>query len=478
MKIPKVGLNKDTLLNELKICKKNDLDWRTGKTFGYVYHAGNDVEEIGKHAYMLYLTENALEPSIYPSLLKFENEIVEMAISHLNGDSNHAAGNFTSGGTESCLLSVKAARDWARDTKPTIKQPEIIIPETAHGAFHKAAHYFGLKVNIVPVNNSFKADPKLTEQFINENTIMLVGSAISYPYGVVDPIPELGKIALNYDLWLHVDSCMGGFLLPYFKRLGSAVTEFDLSVPGVSSISMDYHKYAFCPKGSSVILYKSKKLRKYQIFVCSNWNGYTIINPTIQSSKSGGPVAATWAVLHYLGDNGYLEIAKKIQHATKTIINEIKKMEEFEILGSPEMNLISFTSNKIDVFDVIDRMRKLGWYIQPQHRYESHQENIHLSISHQHLSKAKEFINDLKQCALKSNPISRHKYLDEPYDDKTNSKSNFNEKFYKETFQRLCPLNKESSSTSWSEFNNLMNQMDSKCKNAYLAELTNDIYKL
>jgi sphinganine-1-phosphate aldolase len=297
MKIPAQGLSQEAVMAALETYGEKDLPWREGGTFAYVYEGGRDVEAVVKQAYTRYLTENALDPTVYPSLLRFENEIVSMAINHLRGD-EQCVGNFTSGGTESCMLAVKAARDYARSERG-IAEPEIIMPVTAHACFQKAAHYFDMKMHLVPVDpETWKVRPEDMAAAINENTILLVGSACQYAHGVIDPIVALGALALEHDLLLHVDGCIGGFVLPYFRRLGADIPDFDLSVPGVTSMSMDFHKYGYAAKGASVVLYRSKELRRHQIFTAATWTGYSVINPTMLSTKSGGPMAACWAVLN------------------------------------------------------------------------------------------------------------------------------------------------------------------------------------
>jgi glutamate/tyrosine decarboxylase-like PLP-dependent enzyme len=347
---------------------------------------------------MMYLSENALDPTVFPSLLRMENEVVAMAAAHLNGDAE-VAGNFTSGGTESIILAVKTARDYTRARRPEVTAPEIVLPATAHAAFQKAAHYLCVKPVLVPVDpRSFKADIDAVRRAITPNTILLVGSAVSYAHGVVDPIRELGQLALEHDLLLHVDGCMGGFLLPYFRRLGAPVPEFEFSVPGVTSISMDFHKYAFAAKGASVVLYRNKELRKYQIYACSNWTGYTVINPTVQSTKSGGPLAAAWAVLHFFGDAGYLEIARQVLEATRRVADGIERIDGLRLLGRPEMNLVAFTSDSVSVFHLIDEMKQRGWYIQPQLGFGDSKENIHLSINPASVKWVDALLADLRVC--------------------------------------------------------------------------------
>jgi len=331
-----------------------------------------------------------------------ENEVIAMAARHLNGDAD-VVGNFTSGGTESIMLAVKAARDQAREQRPAIREPEIVLPETAHAAFQKAAYYLGLRPVIAPVDpESFRADVGAVRDAITPNTVLLVGSAISYAHGVVDPIRELGQLALERDLLLHVDGCMGGFLLQYFARLGTPVFEYDFRVPGVTSISMDLHKYAFAAKGASTILYRDKQLRKYGMYACSNWTGYTVINPTVQSTKSAGPIAAAWAALHFIGDDGYLEITRAVKQATDEIVAAVEAAPDLRMLGRPDMNLLSFASDTVSVFHIADEMKERNWYVQPQLAYGSSPENIHLSINPESVRWVDGMLADLHECTEKA----------------------------------------------------------------------------
>jgi len=395
LKIPAKGLPEDELYAKLDAFAANDIPWRAGKTLAYIYDGGADVERVAKRAYMQYLTENALDPTVYPSLARMERELIGMAASLLGGDEN-VTGNFTSGGTESCLLAVKTARDWARATKK-IATPEIVLPVTAHAAFHKGADYFGLKKIMVPVDpETFKAVPAEIEKAVTPNTALIVTSAVSYAHGVIDPIEQIGAIALKHGVLLHVDNCIGGFILQYFRKLGEPIPPFDFAVPGVTSMSMDWHKYGYCPKGAAVILYKNKALRRFQIFATADWTGYTIINPTIQSAKSGGPVAAAWAVVNYLGDEGYLRFARRTLAATKKIKAGIEAIPGLRILGAPDANLLAVASDGFPIFNVIDEMKQLGWYVQPQFGYHGSAANIHLSIGQSALEKADAFVFDLR----------------------------------------------------------------------------------
>lgn len=405
MKLPSKGWSRDQVFQQLEQFRTDDVPWRSGRTWAYVYDPGKEAEEVIKDAYMMYLTENGLDPTAFPSTLRLENELVAMAAAHLNGDAE-VVGNFTSGGTESIILAVKAARDYARDRRPEITQPELLLPTTAHAAFHKAAHYLGLTPVTVPVDpTTFKAEPEAMRRAITPRTVLMVASAISYAHGVIDPVRQLGQIALDRNLLFHVDACMGGFLLPYFRRLGAPVPDFDFSVPGVTSISMDFHKYAFAAKGASTILYRSKDLRKYQIYACASWTGYTVINPTVQSSKSVGPMAAAWAALHFIGDDGYLEIARQVLDATRRIARGIQALPDLRLLGQPEMNLVAFTSDTVSVFNVIDEMKARGWYIQPQLRFDNSRENVHLSINPANVKWVDALLADLRDCVASAKAV-------------------------------------------------------------------------
>ena len=398
MRIPKQGLPKDEIFRRLEAFRADDVNWRSGRTWAYVYDPGKEAEEVIKQAYTMYLSENALDPTAFPSMLRLETTLVGMAAAHLNGTPG-VVGNFTSGGTESIILAVKTARDHARAHRPEVTAPEVILPVTAHAAFQKACHYLDVRPVLVPVDTAtFKADVDAVRAAITPNTVLLVGSAVSYAHGVVDPIPELGALAQEHNLLLHVDGCMGGFLLPYFRRLGVEVPPFDFSVPGVTSMSMDFHKYAFAAKGASVILHRNKDLRRHQIYTCGQWTGYSVVNPTVQSTKSGGPLAAAWAVLNFFGDEGYLALARQALEATQQLVAAIDAMEDLRVLGRPQMNLIAFTSDTVNVFHIIDEMKTRGWYIQPQLGFHGSKENIHLSVNPASARWVEPFLEDLRAC--------------------------------------------------------------------------------
>ncbi len=383
MQIPETGQVTNEILSTLKSYKENDLDWASGRVFGYIYDPGKEATEVIHQAYTMYLTENGLDPTSFTSLLRLENELVRMMANLLGGDEN-VVGNFTSGGTESIILAVKAARDMMRATKPEIQSPEMILPITAHSSFFKAAHYLDVKPVVVPVfDDSFRADGAAIKDTINENTILIVGSAPSYAHGVVDPITEIGQIAQEHDLLFHVDACVGGIHLSYMQQMGYEVPDFNFTAPGVTSLSVDLHKYGYAAKGASIVLYKNQEIRRYQMFACSRWTGYSVINPAITSSKPGGPMAAAWAVLHHLGNEGYRAIVEEVMTATRTALAGIEKIDGIRVLGQPDMCMFAFasTSEKLDVFRLADRMKAKGWFLQPQFGRENSPSNLHVSLN-------------------------------------------------------------------------------------------------
>ncbi len=473
MRIPDRGQSLEAVMAMLEAAGSHDLPWREGKTFAYVYEGGRDVEEVGKRAYMRFLTENALDPTVYPSLLRFETEIVAMAIAHLRGDGD-CVGNFTSGGTESCMLAVKAARDYARAERG-IAEPHMVLPVTAHACFQKAAHYLDMAMTLVPVDpETFKVRAEDMAAAIRPETILLVGSACQYAHGVVDPIPELGELARARNLLLHVDGCIGGFLLPYFRRLGVPVTDFDFAVPGVTSISMDFHKYAYAPKGASVVVYRSKELRRHQIFTAATWTGYSVINPTIQSTKSGGPLAATWALLHYLGDEGYMRFAARTLEATRAIAAAIRRNPHVRLLAEPESSLIAFTADDFPVFPIVDIMRRKGWFVQPQLGYMGSQANIHLSIDQSTLDLVPQFLPDLEAAIEEARSSNLH--LPEAMRARLGALTP--ETFTPETYRQLMALagTSEGLPEGTAPINLMLDAMKPEVAGRVMTEFFNDLY--
>ncbi len=397
MPIPERGMTKDEILSALQSFKENDLNWRSGKVLGFTYQPGADAEEVTKAAYMMYLSENALDPTTYPSVLRLEREIVRTVADLLRGDEN-VVGNFTSGGTESILLAIKTARDKMRADRPHIQEPEMVLPLTAHPAFRKAGAYFDVKPVFVPFDReTFKADVEAMREAVTDNTILLVGSAPGYAQGVVDPIAEIGALAQEKDLLFHVDGCVGGIQLSLMRRMGEYdVPDFDFSVPGVTSISADLHKYGYAAKGASTILYRNKKIRRHQIFASTATTTYVLINPTLLSTKSGGPMAGAWAVMQYLGEEGYRTMIREVMDVTRRMIEGVRATGELRILGEPIVPMFSMASDSINVFQLADEMTKRGWYLQPQLSTPYSPPNLHISVNSNTTPVVDEFVQDLR----------------------------------------------------------------------------------
>ena len=394
----KKGLSKSEIFDQLKQKQQQDFDWRSGRIFCSVYPAGKEIEEIAKEAYTMFLTENPVDPTLFPSLRDMETEVIAMCSEILQGGQN-AVGTLTTGGTESILLAIKTAKNRAKFLNPNQKEFEIILPYSIHSAFYKACDYFEVKPIVVPLTSDFKADAIAVKNAITSNTILIAASAPSYVFGVVDPIKEIGEIAIQHNLLFHVDACIGGVVLG-FNRLANLdnVPEFDFSVPGVTSISMDLHKYGYTAKGCSVLMHKDKTYRKHQFYACSEWTGYTLVNPTILSTKTGGPIAAAWAVMKFLGKEGYCNISERTMSTTARFIDGINEIQGLEVIGNPEVSLFSFTTSKGNPYDLMDEMTEKGWFVQFQLSNDYCPANLHLTVSKIHENLVEKFLVDLKEC--------------------------------------------------------------------------------
>ena len=392
--LPKKGMTREDVFNSLTSFKSDDVKWHEGQLFGLVYEAGPEVEELVKEASALFLIENGLSPMAFPSLVKMETDVVSIVIS-LSGGDDETVGSFTSGGTESIFMALKAARDWARLTYPRIKEPEMVVPVTAHPAWNKAAHYLGVKINMTAVKDDLRADVAAMKNAITKNTIILGGTAVTYPHGMVDPIEEIAALAEKKNLWLHVDACLGGLMLPFLKRLGNEIPPYDFSVPGVTSMSADIHKYAYTPKGVSTVMYRNRDFRKFQIFAYADWSGGVYATPCLAGARPGGNMAAAWAVLHYLGEEGFMALAQKARAATEKLIKGINAMPQLYVLGDPDATVFAFGSDEINIYELSARMAERGWHIEAQQLPPS----LHMTVSPVHLSIADKFLDDLRRIA-------------------------------------------------------------------------------
>jgi glutamate/tyrosine decarboxylase-like PLP-dependent enzyme len=328
-------------------------------------------------------------------LKKFQADVVATVNRWVHGDET-SAGFMTSGGTESILLAVKAARERGR-REFGITEPNVVLPTSAHAAFEKACYYFGLESRRVPVRADWRADVEATRQAIDANTVLIVGSAPQYPQGVVDPIVDLAAIARERNINCHVDACMGGVTLTFLERLGESIPLWDFRVDGVTSISVDLHKYGYTSKGASVIMHRNRQLRSYQTFVTDNWLGGFYGSSGVLGTKSGGPMASAWAVMNYLGDEGYLRLTESARATTGQLADAIEKIDGLHLRAYPDSTLLSFGAQNFDVFAVADELAKTGWYVDRQAPPDS----LHCTVNAVHHQVIEEFIVDLSHAVTK-----------------------------------------------------------------------------
>ena len=407
IQLPQQGHTKEQVLAQMDTWREDDLKWQDGRVFSLVFFAGEETSELLKEAYTMFFSENGLNPTAFPSLRHFETEVIGMSTTLLGGDSE-ATGNMTSGGTESILMAVITAREWAKANKPDITEPEMILPFSAHPAFEKAAHYFGVKAVRSPVGPDWQADVEAVQTAVTPKTILIVGSAPSYPHGVVDPITELAAIAQERDILCHVDACVGGFMLPFVRELGYPVPDFDFQVPGVTSISADLHKYGYAAKGASVILYRNKSIRRHQLFVYTDWSGGIYASPAMAGTRPGGTIAAAWAIMNYLGEDGYLRLAKRVMETAVRIRQTINNMTGIHIIGDPPMSLMALASDNLNIYEVGDEMGQRGWQLDRQQFPPS----LHLTLNYAHVDQVDEFLMDLADSVQAAKRFSLRKISD------------------------------------------------------------------
>jgi len=353
------GRDRKSILEELStMAAEEDRIADRGRVSGSIYHGDHDHYRFLTEAFRLFAHANVLQRDMYPSATKLEAEIVAMTASMLHG-TEPVCGVVTFGGTESLINPMLVYRDRGRAEKG-ITEPEVIIPVTAHVALDKAAHLLGIKLVKAPLGPDWRVDTDWVRAHVTPNTVALVGSAPNYAHGLIDPIGELAGIALEHDIGLHVDGCLGGWILPWGERLGYPIPPFDFRIPGVTSISADTHKYGYSLKGTSVLLYRNPELRKYQYFTNPDWPGGIYFSPGLSGSRSGGVVAAAWAAMVSLGERGYLEIADGIFKTAATIRQGVDSIPELEVIGEPTF-LVAFRARELDVFHVNDRLIEKGW---------------------------------------------------------------------------------------------------------------------
>ena len=391
MDFPKRGMAKDAVLSTLKGRQGGDADWRHGRTFSLVYYAGPEALDVLYEASRAYFSENALNPMAFPGLRQCETDVVALTAAMLHHPD--AAGTMTTGGTESILMAVKTARQWAREHRPEVTRPEMLVPITVHPAFEKAAAYFDVKAVHVPVGADFRADLDAARALVNDNTILVVGSAPQYPHGVVDPIAELAEMARARGILCHVDACLGGFLLPWLEKLGHPVPPFDFRVPGVTSMSADVHKYGYAAKGASVVLYRDRALRKHQFVAYADWPGGLYGSPSMCGTRAGGPIAAAWAIMHHLGEEGYLRVTEASMTAARRLIEGINAIPGLYVFGEPVGSVFGFGATDIDVFALSEAMDAKGWHLDRLQRPSG----LHMMITPAHAPLVEQILADLRE---------------------------------------------------------------------------------
>uniref|UniRef100_A0A8C2JT69 sphinganine-1-phosphate aldolase n=1 Tax=Cyprinus carpio TaxID=7962 RepID=A0A8C2JT69_CYPCA len=385
--LPVQGLTHKQLLDKIREYETlSEVDWAKGKVSGAVYWGDEKLTDLLVKVYGEFAWSNPLHPDLFPGVRKMEAEVVRMACALFNGGPD-SCGTVTSGGTESILMACKAYRDMAHERG--IKHPEIIAPVSVHAAFDKAAHYFGMKLIHVPLDKkTMKVDVKAMRRAISRNTAMLVCSAPQFPHGIIDPVVEVAKLAVKYNIPFHVDACLGGFLIVFMEKAGFKLDPFDFRVKGVTSISADTHKYGYAPKGSSVVLYSDKKFRHYQYFVAPDWQGGIYASPSMAGSRPGGIIAACWATMMHMGEKGYVEATKKVIETARKIKAGIRQIDGVFVFGDPEVSVVALGSDVFDIFRLSNFPSRYGY-----------KKIIHICVTMLHTQPgvAEQFISDVKR---------------------------------------------------------------------------------
>ena len=392
MSPPRRSRPADEILAELDVLKQHDVKWKEGRAFTLAYYAGPEVAALGDEAYRRFSSDNALNTDAFPSLRRIQSDVVAMVADLLEGGPD-TAGFMTTGGTESLLMAVKAARERGRAERG-VARPNIVLPTSAHAAFEKGCHYFGLESRRVDVRTDWRADVDAMADVIDDDTVLVVGSAPQYPQGVIDPISGIAALAADRGINCHVDACMGGMALPYLARLGEEIAPWTFAVPGVTSISVDLHKFGYTSKGASVIVHRSRELRSHQTFVTSNWLGGTYGSSGVLGTKGGGAMAAAWAVMNHLGDDGYLRLVDRARRATLELAAAIEAHPELDLRARPDATIVAFGAtdpSRLDVFALADELWRRGWYVDRQQPPDS----LHCTVNAVHDGLIPEFVAEL-----------------------------------------------------------------------------------
>lgn len=386
MTFPARRMAPDDVAASLEAMRSDDVDWRHGRAWSLVYSAGDDHDAVVADAHRRYASTNGLSPTAFPSLARMEREVVHALLDLLGGDPDRAGGTMASGGTESIILAVKAHRDASGVTDPS-----MVVPSTAHPAFARAGQLLGVATVVVPVGADLVADVAAMAAATGPSTILLGASAPCFPYGLVDPVADLGAVARERGIGLHVDACLGGVMLPVLASLGHEVPPFDLSVPGVTSLSADLHKYGYGPKGSSTVLYADRRLRRSQLTAQVGWPGGALASPTLLGTRAGGAIAGAWAALHHLGLEGYQELFREVGATAAALRRGIEAIGDLQVVGDPPGPVFAFGSAERDVFAIADAMEEEGWRMDRQVDPDC----LHLVVNPVHTTVVAPFLADL-----------------------------------------------------------------------------------
>lgn len=400
--MPDSGQSSAEVLRQLDAFKEHDPNYKDGRLWSLVYYLDEEHSAFLKDSYHRFACENGLNPGAFKSLKKLETDVISATADILNG-SEDVCGVVTSGGTESCLMAVKTYRDMARDQR-RVKHPEMILPESAHVAWFKASEYFGVKIRLLPLLDDLTPNLKKLKRMINRNTVMILGSAPEYPHGTIDPIAAMGEIAQKRSIPLHVDACVGGFILPFMEMNGEDIPLWDYRVPGVTSISADIHKYGYAAKGASTITYRNLDYLRYQMFVYQDWPGGVFASSALLGTRPGGAYAAAWGVLQYFGKQGYRALARDTLEAVNRLKAGVEEIPELEVMGHPVGPLFAYKSisPELNIYAVGDQMDAMGWQVN-RNQFPS---GLHAMVTAQHLKVVDPYLADLNKAVdiVKANP--------------------------------------------------------------------------
>lgn len=392
--LPARGRQAREVLDEMRGFKAGDCDWTHGRAPLFVFKADDELAELGRSAFFEYFSENALGAKrAFPSVKRMEDAVVQMALGLFNAPET-AEGFMTTGGTESIILAVQTCRDWSREQRGDPRhRGNIVAAESVHPAFDKGGKLMDIEVRRAPVGSDWRADVAAIESLIDDDTIMIVGSAPCFPYGVIDPIAELGALAERRGLWLHVDACVGGYLAPFARAIGRDIPAFDFSVPGVSSLSADLHKFGFCPKPASTVFYRTPDKARFNLFDFDAWPSGRFATPTIVGTRPSGGVAGAWATFQYLGQDGYQRIARDLMGFVDRYRAGIESIDGLQVLGRPHLSIVAFTAQDVDIFSVAELMSRQGWLPGLLQRPKA----IHRMMSMVHAVSLDEYLSDLRR---------------------------------------------------------------------------------